>query len=65
MPPPDWEIKLCDVPEMNYFASNNVGEIVVKGPGVFKVVLIDLCSVIRTTFIVAVKKLPQNIARAL
>lgn len=36
VPPPEWEIKLCDVPEMNYLASNNVGEIVVKGPGVFK-----------------------------
>nr|XP_020635514.1 long-chain-fatty-acid--CoA ligase 5 [Pogona vitticeps]XP_020635515.1 long-chain-fatty-acid--CoA ligase 5 [Pogona vitticeps]XP_020635516.1 long-chain-fatty-acid--CoA ligase 5 [Pogona vitticeps] len=34
-------IKLEDVPEMNYFASNNEGEICIKGPNVFKGYLKD------------------------
>ncbi|XP_055876985.1 long-chain-fatty-acid--CoA ligase 5-like isoform X2 [Biomphalaria glabrata] len=28
-------VKLCDVPEMNYFARDNKGEICIKGPNVF------------------------------
>lgn len=34
-------IKLEDVPDMNYFASNNEGEICIKGPNVFKGYLKD------------------------
>nr|XP_060624391.1 long-chain-fatty-acid--CoA ligase 5-like [Anolis sagrei ordinatus]XP_060624392.1 long-chain-fatty-acid--CoA ligase 5-like [Anolis sagrei ordinatus]XP_060624393.1 long-chain-fatty-acid--CoA ligase 5-like [Anolis sagrei ordinatus] len=34
-------IKLEDVPEMNYFASNNEGEVCIKGPNVFKGYLKD------------------------
>ncbi|XP_007441942.1 long-chain-fatty-acid--CoA ligase 5 [Python bivittatus] len=34
-------IKLEDVPEMNYFASNNEGEICIKGPNIFKGYLKD------------------------
>lgn len=29
-------IKLVDVPELNYYAKNNAGEICIKGPNVFK-----------------------------
>lgn len=37
VPGPGWEIKLIDVPEMNYFVRDNKGEVCMKGPGVFKV----------------------------
>ena len=29
-------IKLADVPDMQYFAKDNVGEVCIKGPNVFK-----------------------------
>ncbi|KAL5250239.1 hypothetical protein ACHWQZ_G016089 [Mnemiopsis leidyi] len=36
VPPPEWEIKLVDVPEMGYFVHDDRGEVCVRGPGVFK-----------------------------
>ncbi|KAI9489899.1 hypothetical protein BDB00DRAFT_980427 [Zychaea mexicana] len=33
-PVPCTEVKLVDVPELNYFASNNQGEILIRGPSV-------------------------------
>eukprot|EP00116_Pleurobrachia_bachei_P001486 sb/3461748/ len=36
IPGPEWEIKLVDVPEMGYFVRDNMGEVCVKGPGVFQ-----------------------------
>lgn len=36
MPTPNLMVKLVDVPEMNYFASDNRGEVCCYGAGVFK-----------------------------
>ena len=43
VPGPGWEIKLADVPEMGYFSRENKGEVCVKGPGVFKVLIMYIC----------------------
>lgn len=41
-PPPEWEIKLRDVPDMGYYVKEGAGEICVRGPGVFKVCGINI-----------------------
>ncbi len=35
-PIPSCMVKLVDVPDMNYFASDNQGEVCIKGPIVFR-----------------------------